>query len=74
MGGKIWAQYIVYVPFLETSGNIKTAQKVSVLYRNLNAFYDLSTGDIFGYSAAALGDIDGDSVIDLVVGSHLIFE
>jgi hypothetical protein len=61
----------VYVLFLKTNGIVKGAQKVSTLAGNFNTFYTLTGGDIFGYSAAALGDIDGDSVMDLAVGSFL---
>jgi len=59
----------LYVLFLETSGNVKNAQKISMLYGNFNAFYALDAGDLLGVSVAAAGDIDGDNVVDLAVGA-----
>jgi len=59
----------IYVLSLETNGNVKKAQKLSMLYGNLSAFYTLDAGDLFGVSIAALGDIDGDGVGDLAVGA-----
>jgi hypothetical protein len=60
----------MYMIFLETSGNIKSAQKISMLYGNLDAFYTLDSGDVFGTSIAAPGDIDGDGVVDLAVSAR----
>jgi len=59
----------VYVLFLETDGSIKGAQKLSMLYGNLNMFYALDASDVFGVTIAALGDLDGDSVVDMAVGA-----
>lgn len=59
----------VYVLFLQTDGNIKTAQKISNWYGNIGAFYTLG-GDYFGNAVASLGDVDGDFVIDLAVGCY----
>jgi len=59
----------VYLLFLESSGMVKYAQKISHLHSNLNVFYSLDAYDRFGNSVAALGDIDGDSVVDLAVGA-----
>ena len=59
----------VYVLFLDTDGSIKDAQKLSMLYGNLNMFYTLEIGDWLGWSVAALGDLDGDNVVDLAVGA-----
>jgi hypothetical protein len=59
----------VFIFFLRTDGNIKNAQKISALYGGLSTHYSLSSGDIFGGSVAALGDIDGDGVMDLAVGA-----
>jgi len=52
-----------------TDGTAKNAQKVSMLYGNFSTFYTLETDDGFG-TTAALGDIDGDGVVDLAVGSQ----
>ena len=60
----------VYVLFLETSGNVKNAQKISAQYGNLGTFYTLDASDLFGWSVAAPGDVDGDGVADLVVGAE----
>ena len=60
----------VYVLFLETSGNVKSSQKISMLYGNFNAFYTLHASDQFGTAVETVGDLDGDGVVDLAVGSH----
>jgi len=60
----------VYVLFLDTDGSIKDAQKLSMLYGNLNAFYALDASDQFGFSVAALGDLDDDGVVDMAVGAQ----
>ena len=59
----------VFVVFLETDGSVKKAQKLSNLYGNIGSFYVLDASDMFGHSVAGLGDIDGDGVVDLVVGA-----
>ena len=60
----------VYVLFLASDGKIKNAQKISMLYGNFSSFYMLDAWDRLGHSAAALGDIDGDGVMDLAVGAY----
>ena len=60
----------VYVIFLETIGTVKDVQKLSMLYDNFNAFYTLHEGDQFCSALAAIGDVDGDGVVDLAVGSR----
>jgi hypothetical protein len=60
----------VYVLFLASDGKIKNAQKISMLYGNFSSFYTLGAWDRLGHSAAALGDIDGDGVMDLAVGAY----
>ena len=60
----------VYVLFLNTSGIIKDAQKLSMLYGNYNAFYSLDAGDKLGYGLDALGDVDGDGATDMAVSAH----
>ena len=59
----------VYIFFLQTDASIKNAQKLSSLFGNINAFYTFKAYDNFGRSVAALGDIDGDNVVDLAVGA-----
>ena len=60
----------LYVLFLETNGNVKNAQKISMLYGNFNTFYTLEAGDVLGQSVAALGDVEGDGVMDLATGAR----
>ena len=61
----------VYVLYLNTDGAVSAAQKLSNLYGNMNSFYAIGTEDWFGVSVAALGDIDGNGVMDLAVGALL---
>jgi hypothetical protein len=61
----------VYVLYLNTDGAVSGAQKLSTLYGNMNSFYAIGTEDWFGVSVAALGDIDGNGVMDLAVGALL---
>jgi hypothetical protein len=60
----------VYILFLNADGTLKDARKISMLYGNFSSFYQLDTSDILGHSIAALGDIDGDGVMDLAVGAY----
>ena len=60
----------VYIFFIETNGNVRSAQKLSMLYGGLNSFYTLDGGDYFGNSLAPLGDVDGDGVADLAAGAQ----
>ena len=48
---------------------MRSAQKLSELYGNLNAFYSIGGGDFFGWAVAALGDLNSDGVVDLAVGA-----
>ena len=59
----------VYVPLLESNGNVKSAQKISALHGNLNAFFTFEASKWLGASVAALDDINGNSVVDLAVGA-----
>ena len=61
----------VYTLFLNSDGTIKNAQKMSNLYGNFNTFYSVDADDRFGMSLASLGDLDGDNVIELAVGTFL---
>lgn len=57
----------VWVCFLNTDGTVKDRQKISNFQGNFNGVLD--DDDRFGISAAAIGDLDGDGVIDMAVGS-----
>ena len=61
----------VYTLFLNSDETIKNAQKMSNLYGNFNTFYSVDADDRFGMSLASLGDLDGDNVIELAVGTFL---
>ncbi len=57
----------VWVLFLNPDGTVKSHQKISSTQGGFTGMLDL--GDLFGYSVAALGDLDGDGVGDLAVGA-----
>ena len=61
----------VYILFGNVSGGVKDAQKISSLYGSpsTNGGLLIREFDYFGSSVAGVGDLDGDSVPDLVVGS-----
>ena len=56
-----------YVLFLNTDGTAKSFVKVA---SGLNGAPPLADSDSFGRSVAAIGDLDGDGVADLAVGSR----
>lgn len=58
----------VYILFLETTGQLKSAQKISSTYGNFP--YALRDSDYFGSSCVSIGDLDVDGVDDLVVGAN----
>ena len=57
----------VYVLFLNADGTVKAEQKISDTQGGLAAALD--NGDRFGIAVTAPGDIDGDTVPDMVVGA-----
>ena len=61
----------VYVLFMYQNGTVNTSQKISNETGNLNASQSLRIGDNFGKSVASIGDLDGDGIIDIVVGAHI---
>jgi len=59
----------VYILFMNSDGTVKTHQKISAVEGGFAGGPDIA--DHFGCSVAGLGDFDGDSVPDLVVGANL---
>ena len=57
----------VWVLFLNNNGTVKSEQKISSTAGNFGGV--LQDGDFFGFSAAGMGDLDGDGVTDLAVGA-----
>ncbi|MCH8149989.1 MAG: FG-GAP repeat protein, partial [Planctomycetes bacterium] len=57
----------VWVLFLNTDGTVKSHQKISDTQGGFTGTLD--DVDFFGFSVASLGDLDGDGVGDLAVGS-----
>ena len=58
----------VYVVFLQTNGNVLSHQKVSASHGGFTG--SLAGSDYFGVSTASVGDLNGDGVLDLVVGAY----
>ena len=56
----------VFVIFMNADGTVKGNTKIASGTPNGPA---LGTGDLFGSSVAALGDLDGDGVTDLAIGT-----
>ncbi len=57
----------VWILFLNTDGTVNHHQKISDTQGGFKGILD--DGDRFGFSAASLGDLDGDGVGDLAVGA-----
>ena len=57
----------VWILFLNSSGTVKAEQKISSLSGNLGV--TLTFAEEFGTAVEGLGDLNGDGVPDLVVGS-----
>src|SRR6185295_12309298 len=57
----------VYVLFLNTDGTVKQSTKISSTQGGLPV--SLNIHDEFGRSLTALGDMDGDGVTELLVGT-----
>lgn len=59
----------VWILFLNTNGTVKAQQKIS---NNAGGFSDtLDIADEFGYAITNLGDINGDTITDIVIGVRL---
>ncbi|MCH7903755.1 MAG: FG-GAP repeat protein, partial [Armatimonadetes bacterium] len=57
----------VWILFLNNDGTVKSHQKISSTQGGFTGI--LGDSDLFGWSVASLGDLDGDGVGDLVVGA-----
>ncbi|MCP5027201.1 MAG: hypothetical protein GY929_13045, partial [Actinomycetia bacterium] len=57
----------VYVLFLNADGTVKAEQKISSATGGLTG--PLDNSDYFGTSAAGVGDLDGDGIVDVAVGA-----
>jgi len=57
----------VWILFLRTDGTVKRWQKISTQSGDFNG--GVSSGDAFGNGVATLGDVDGDGVTDLAIGT-----
>jgi len=57
----------VWILFLNTDGTVKGHQKISDTEGNFTG--TLHFDDYFGNSLAPIGDLDGDDVVDIVVGA-----
>jgi len=56
----------VHVLYLNANGTVKSSLKIA---DNTNGGPTLANGDLFGWSVASLGDLDGDGATDLAVGA-----
>jgi len=59
----------VYILFLNSSGGVKSNQKISDLEGDFAGTLD--DVDEFGISVVSLGDLDGDGITDIMVASHV---
>ncbi len=58
----------VHILCLNPDGTVKTEQKISDTQGGLP--YQLADEDQFGSSVSALGDVDGDGILDMAVGAE----
>ena len=56
-----------YILFLNPDGTVLNSQKISSSEGSLNS--ELSNGAYFGISVSPAGDLDGDCIMDLIVGA-----
>ena len=58
----------IYILFLAQNGTYTSYQKISDLDGDFT--YDLAASEYFGSSCSLLGDLNGDSVVDIAVGAY----
>jgi len=58
----------VWILFMNTDGTVKSEQRISDTQGDFGGVLD--DDDLFGISVAGIGDLDGDGVTDLAVGSQ----
>ena len=56
----------LYVAYMNADGSSKRATPID---KNMRVSKDIESGDLFGASVAAVGDVDRNGVVDIVVGS-----
>ncbi len=57
----------VWILFLNANGTVQSQQKISENHGNLNLTFE--NFDKFGFGLSNLGDVNGDSIIDIAVGA-----
>ena len=57
----------VYILFLNSDGTVKSHQKISSTQGNFHE--DIESGDCWGNAVTGLGDLNGDGINDIAVGS-----
>ena len=62
-----WNSGAVYILFLNINGTVKNYQKISSTEGNLG--FTLNFQDQFGFSVSSLGDLNQDSIPDIIVGA-----
>jgi len=67
-GGELFDAGAIWILLLNANGTVKSHRKISNTEGGFNG--GLGENDSFGWSAANMGDIDGDGVVDLAVGAY----